>query len=827
MKKLLVLLLVLGMLFSMLPTISAAKNTSSEDIWKTINEIENEKIRPKRGKTVTAEDYAAIVDEVIAAVEDSDSYKEGTIERHGSFFFWETLDGEPNGYSPKLRARMRNGAIADADPEACSGIETTSYATRNSPNAVNIAVFQPYYGLDDSFTTQYKTEGESIAKAIGGTCTTYKTTNATIDAIADAMESCAVVFFDSHGDTDYASGEDYTSRANTSYILLQTNTGWTTADTAKATGAYGTYYHAYNAGSNGKMRMYCVDGTAIANHMEKSAPNNMLWMAICLGMATDGLNAPLRNKGVGVVYGYSQSVTFEGDYFWEETFWNGMKNGKTVSSAISTMKSTGGAWDYSKELYNHNGWKTDSDMCSTITKAQQNRAAFPIVVSAEDAYPGHGKVDNLQTVKSTWTLKETVTPTYSFTAQSNNTAYGTVSVSDNVITPTPKLGCEVVDCTVSPSGAATVTQNGANFVVSNLTANCTITVNFRQKTSYTVTYSVPAGVNCQSASCYAGESVTLTAPSGSPNEMPTAVFCGWAVSAVAKTTAAQEALLASGSKYTPQSNVTLYAVYQYTENGNTYYASDPAECDHTRTYPEHKDATCTEDGYDRLVCDDCGEIVSETIIKALGHHFVDGICTRCGAEDPDYKPDPTPCDGGKDCPSYRFTDVNAGDWYHEAVDFAVSENLFNGMTETTFEPNTAMTRAMLVTVLYRAEGSPDVSGERNPFADVSENQWYHDAVIWAAKEGIVNGTSKTTFTPNASITREQIAAILYRYAGSPEVSGNLDQFPDAPSVSTYAVDAMTWAVGEGIIGGIDGKLCPKENATRAQIAMILFRYLNQ
>ena len=267
--------------------------------------------------------------------------------------------------------------------------------------------------------------------------------------------------------------------------------------------------------------------------------------------------------------------------------------------------------------------------------------------------------------------------------------------------------------------------------------------------------------------------------------------------------------------------------YTCTRCGTTKTESIPSlgGCDHHHTYPEHKDATCAEDGYDRVVCDDCGEIVSETVIKALGHNFVDGICTRCGAEDPDYKPDPIPCDGGKDCPSYHFIDVNAGNWYHEAVDFAVTEKLFNGMTETTFEPNTAMTRAMLVTVLYRAEGSPSVSGVRNPFSDVFKGQWFHDAVIWAAKEGIVNGTTEITFSPNASITREQIAAILYRYAGSPEVSGNLYQFTDALSVSEYAVDAMTWAVNEEIIGGISGKLCPKDNATRAQIATILFRYL--
>ena len=166
-------------------------------------------------------------------------------------------------------------------------------------------------------------------------------------------------------------------------------------------------------------------------------------------------------------------------------------------------------------------------------------------------------------------------------------------------------------------------------------------------------------------------------------------------------------------------------------------------------------------------------------------------------------------------------------WYHEGTDFVIANGLMNGVGNGKFDPNGSLTRAMLVTILYRVEGSPDVSGYRNPFTDVPAGQWYTDAIIWAAHEGIVNGMSPTTYEPNTNITREQIATIMHRYAGEPAGTGNLSGFPDVYDVSAYALNAMKWAVGAGIINGSSGKLAPRENATRAQIAAILQRYLTK
>lgn len=175
-----------------------------------------------------------------------------------------------------------------------------------------------------------------------------------------------------------------------------------------------------------------------------------------------------------------------------------------------------------------------------------------------------------------------------------------------------------------------------------------------------------------------------------------------------------------------------------------------------------------------------------------------------------------------------FTDVRESDWFYEDVAFAYENGLFAGTSDTTFSPNASMTRAMLVTVLYRLEGQPAVNG-RSGFSDVQYNGYYEDAVTWAADNGIVNGTSTTTFSPNANVTREQMAAILYRYAQykkyNTAASSGLNGFTDHASVSGYAAASLEWAVAEKLVNGSNGKLMPTGNATRAQVAAILHRFV--
>lgn len=175
---------------------------------------------------------------------------------------------------------------------------------------------------------------------------------------------------------------------------------------------------------------------------------------------------------------------------------------------------------------------------------------------------------------------------------------------------------------------------------------------------------------------------------------------------------------------------------------------------------------------------------------------------------------------------FRFLDVNASDWYYDAVNYVCSKNMMNGTGNNMFSPNANITRGMIVTILYRLEGAPEVSG--NAFSDVASGMYYTDAVIWAAENGIVNGYGNGVFAPDEPITREQLAAVLYRYADYIRCGtagrNDLSRFSDAKTVSAYALTPMQWAVESGLINGVgSGILQPGGTATRAQAAMILMR----
>ena len=272
-----------------------------------------------------------------------------------------------------------------------------------------------------------------------------------------------------------------------------------------------------------------------------------------------------------------------------------------------------------------------------------------------------------------------------------------------------------------------------------------------------------------------------------------------------------------------------------------------------------QEPTAETTGYRYHICARCNTRVGEDIPKLHEHVWNAGVvtqkptatepgvktytCTICNEQKTESIPAtgvPDTCPGGPTCPGYAFRDMPApGNWAHAGLDYCIYSGYINGLSATTVAPSGTCTRAQLVCILYRIQGEPKVvegyelDKLRAPFDDVPRGQWYTNAIWWAKFTGIVNGTSATTFDPSGQITREQLAAILYRYTAkyAPDATGNaasLAAYPDAGSVSAYARDAMAWAVGNGLISGIPyGKtdyLEPGGSATRAQVATILMRY---
>lgn len=224
-------------------------------------------------------------------------------------------------------------------------------------------------------------------------------------------------------------------------------------------------------------------------------------------------------------------------------------------------------------------------------------------------------------------------------------------------------------------------------------------------------------------------------------------------------------------------------------------------------------ATCTKDGCtEGSHCSECGEVLSKSeVIPATGHKLVYKVCSVCGYEVP-----------------FPFVDVSKTDWFYNDVKYVWQHDIMNGVSNTKFAPETSMTRAMFVTVLYRLEGSPDVTGMATPpFTDIGAKNfdWAYNAIVWAYNTGVTKGTSATTFAPGVAISRQEIVTMLYRYAGSPAVSGS-PIFGDSSVISSWARDAVQWAKSLGIVNGYpNGNFGPVNATTRGQMAAMIHRYM--
>ena len=280
----------------------------------------------------------------------------------------------------------------------------------------------------------------------------------------------------------------------------------------------------------------------------------------------------------------------------------------------------------------------------------------------------------------------------------------------------------------------------------------------------------------------------------------------------------------------------------------------PATGAHDYQFTKNVAPTCTDGGYDLYTCSGCGATERRNLTDAAGHKWDGGTvttaptettpgvrtftCTVCGQTRTEAIPatGASTCTGGPSCPSYGLHDVaGPGYWAHKGIDFCVRNRLMSGVGAGTFSPDTACTRAQIVKILYNRSGNQtDYSYYYLPFTDVAPGAWYYNAVAWAYCNDVTSGTSATTFTPNAAITRQQLVTFLYRYTVkyAPEFTGNaapISAFPDAGSVANWAYAAMSWAVGNGLIqgnahdNGLD-YLDPNGSATRAQTATIIMRY---
>ena len=401
-KKLVCALVAVLMLVAVMPLASMAKSAAYaanesmklgklDKAWTGIEAVEQELIARKAApSSVTMAAYNAALNNPLV--------DKGSIVWENDNQFAFTVDGMHCVYCYRVRNTEHVSSIRQ-DIEEVFGVKGTC----GSAGSKNVLLVGPYYGQDSSFTDQYKTEAQSIANATGGSLTSLTGTNATGPKIASNYTNKGVVIYDSHG----------VQSGTSSYLCLTTNSGITTTD--------------YNNGwavSSGSAAF--IDGRYIQNHVSGTLSNCFVWMAICEGMKKAGkgtTGTALLAAGAAGVYGYSQSVSFTGDYKYEAKFWTEMKNGATVKSAIAAMKSTYGNWD--------------------PAYSSSSGAAWPIVMSALDSFPSNP--DGTQTVYCDWTLfssgssNPTPTPTAAPTATPKPTTAPTAAPGAAYYTPVTSI----------------------------------------------------------------------------------------------------------------------------------------------------------------------------------------------------------------------------------------------------------------------------------------------------------------------------------------------------------------------------------------------------
>ena len=840
MKRFFSLLLALAMLRACLPA-AAASAPLKPSSWEAVEAIEARAAAgiASQSRAARAAAYAGSADAMVRAVQAAGDYVPGSLERHGDFFFWQTTDGRANGWSPSLRAEIQAGA--GNRPGSTPGTQIPSPAAdpANTSDNRNVGVFVPY---SDSYYFYYENtvaDGAEAARSTCGALSVWLQADANVDSLAQALSSCGLLLLNSHGTTDYERGTDHTSKANSSYICLPTDAGITAADQRPVSGPYGTYYHAFYNGSNNGEEYYCVDGTCIASHMQGTAPHSMVWLGCCLGMATEGLCAPLREKGVEAMIGFSQPVTSDADHEYLHVFCRELVDGKTVGEAAALMKEEVGCPDPYQTAH---------------------APAWPIAVSGEDPYPGRGHVDEAQEVLSTWEL----CPAYPIEVSLEPAEGGVVTVNRTKLTVTPNAGYRFTDWEIT-AGEATAEQTGS-VLDFTLGGPCAVTIRFEARTPAVLRFHTGPGQTAEPIAGYLDDVITLPAPEGELEaDAYLYHFLGWTAAPLEADTAEIPTILPAGSKLTLTAEAAeLWAVYGYfdAEDGTggqfrrldetpadwtgdwvlTYRSTKALRADGRYTGPAIGSPAAvisnTDAGY-FLDGDDLNEVPDTVVyafvpqsdgtflIKMKGSENYLAVTSSSGglttANDPVI--------GGT---GWRLSWNEDGPVLQNArfpskyLQYSIASSGFCVLS----------TLRNLPTLYGRASGEHRYTTEpknREPeppepfrFDDARDpSAWYFTSVYWAYghEPRITAGTTPTTFGPSVPCTRAQIVTFLWHAAGDPEPTLTESPFSDVRKPTDYYFKAVLWAYENGITQGLnETTFGVRRPCTRAQIVTFLWSF---
>ena len=591
------------------------------------------------------------------------------------------------------------------------------------------------------------------------------------------------------------------------YLISSTDTTSTSTITVNngslttgGNGNVGIYYY-WSGTSNAGTSSLTVSGNAVVDTRNSKILTNNAETGVQVGAGSDGNGGIVFNGKSGTVYG---DVTLDESLT--------INQGETLtipegSSLTSNDKLTNNGTINVEDGGNLNGGTTlttptISTQPTGQTVTEGNPATFAVTASDVQSYQWQQRTNS----GSDWTNI------------SENATSSTYTISN---TTTDMSGYQY-RCVVKSASGVSVISQAATLTVQTKPASVPVT---------------GVKLNTETLELFTGNTATLTAtvePENATNKNVTwssdkpdvaTVDAAGKVTAVSEGTATITVTTADGSKqatcsvtvtrpYIPPANPNYRITLEATQGGTVTADPTAAKAGTTVTLTPVPDR-----GYQVgsvAVTDRFGDAVAVTEQADGTYTFTmpNGQVTVTVT----FEQAPLP-----------FPDVTEGDWFYDAVRYAYETGLMDGVGDSLFAPNSDTTRAQLVTILYRLEGEPEVSGTSG-FTDVEAGTWYTDAVAWAAQNGIVNGVSDTEFAPGDDITREQLAAILYRYAACQgyDVSqrADLSGFGDAESISGYAQEALSWAHAQGLVLGFeDGSLRPQGTASRAQIAAVLMRFL--